>query len=125
MDIKNLLERWEKSSSAKLTAREYTVRLPIRDAARIAALAEMYPLKNEEEIALELLSHALDSIEAAFPYVQGSKVIAEDEMGDPIYEDAGSTPRFLALTRRHAALLAQEHEESGAQHDLGVSTESK
>ncbi len=121
MDIKNLLERWEKTSSAKLTAKEYRLRLPVRDAARVAALAEMYPLKNQEEVVVELLSVALDAVEATFPYVQGTKIIAEDELGDPIYEDTGPTPRFLALSRKHASSLARELEEA----DSAEKSESK
>jgi hypothetical protein len=111
MDIKELLERWERAGSAKITAREYRVRLPIHDAARVGALAEMYPLKSEEDIIMELLSVALDAVEAAFPYQQGTKIIAEDELDDPIYEDVGPTPRFLALSKKHAARLGKE--ESG------------
>jgi hypothetical protein len=48
-----------------------------------------------------LLGAALDELEASLPYVKGSKVVATDEMGDPLYEDIGLTPRFLTLSRRH------------------------
>lgn len=108
MDIKNLLEEWNKSGTVRLTSQEYRVRLSVRDAARIAALADMYPLKTEEQLINELLSAALDTLEAAFPYRQGDRVISEDELGDPVYEDIGPTPRFLALARKHAARLASE-----------------
>ena len=37
--------------------------------------------------------------------MQGEKVIAEDEFGDPIYEDAGLTPRFIELTRKYQEQL--------------------
>ena len=111
MEIKKLLELWEKSCRGRLVVRKYPVRLPIREAARVAALAEMYPMKSQAEIIAELLAVALDGVEAAFPYVQGSRVIAEDERGDPIYEDVGPTPRFLELTRKHAALLTGDSEE--------------
>jgi hypothetical protein len=114
MDFKALFEQWEKSSGGiKMTTCEYRVRLPVHDAARIAALAEMYPLNSEADIIRELLAVALDSIEAAFPYEQGSRVIAEDELGDPIYEDAGPTPRFLALTKKHAERLEKELRDQG------------
>jgi hypothetical protein len=53
----------------------------------------------------ELLSAALDELQAAMPYVPGERVISEDEMGDPIFEDAGLTPRFMELTRRHMEKL--------------------
>ncbi len=108
MDIKELLQTWEKSVGVAMAPHEYRVRLTLHDAARIAALAEMYPLKNETDIITELLAVALDLVEASFPYGQGAKVIAEDELGDPIYEDIGPTPRFLALSKKHAERLLKE-----------------
>jgi hypothetical protein len=33
--------------------------------------------------------------------VQGNKVIATDEMGDPLYEDIGPEPRFMQLLEKH------------------------
>lgn len=108
MHIRNLIREWERAGVRTLTVESCCVQLPLHDAARLAALAEMYPLKSRAEIITELLSAALDQVEAAFPYVQGSRVIAEDEQGDPIYEDAGLTPLFLRLSKRHAARLAEE-----------------
>jgi hypothetical protein len=32
-------------------------------------------------------------------------VISTDEQGDPVYEDAGPTPRFMELTRKHRKKL--------------------
>lgn len=108
MNIKDLLEEWEKSREESVAAREYRVRLSVRDAARIAALVEMYPQKAENDIIAGLLSAALDAVEAAFPYRQGAKIIAEDDQGDPIYEDIGLTPRFLALSKKYAELMMNE-----------------
>ena len=107
MDIKELLQNWEKSAGITLAPHEYRVRLPLHDAARVAALAEMYPLKTETDIITELLTVALDLVQASFPYEQGSRVIAEDELGDPIFEDVGRTPRFLVLSKKHAESLLQ------------------
>ena len=108
MKISDVVQHWETSSSGALTVREYRVRLPLRDAARIAALAEMYPIRSETEIISELLSAALDELEQAMPYVAGSQVIAEDDQGDPIYEDVGPTPRFIALTEKRMQALENE-----------------
>jgi len=49
----------------------------------------------------DLLGAAIDEVEATMPYIPGSKVIREDDHGDPVYEDAGMTPKFLELTRKH------------------------
>lgn len=108
MDIRELLEAWGKSKRMQMTSCEYRVPLLLRDAARIAALAEMYPAKTETEIITDLLSVALDMMETAFPYEQGTRVISEDELGDPIYEDVGPTPRFLALTKKHLERLSKK-----------------
>jgi len=108
MNITDLMKEWENSASGHLTARDYRIRLPLDDAAKIAALVEMYPRRNETEIISELLMAALNELERAMPYVQGSEVIARDDRGDPIYEDVGPTPRFIALSRKHQAALEKE-----------------
>jgi hypothetical protein len=101
MNVRDLLSIWEKTASGELTVEQFVVRLPVEDAARLQALAEMYPRRSPEELITDLLSAALAEVEASLPYVRGSNVVATDEEGDPIYEDVGPTPRFLALTRKH------------------------
>jgi hypothetical protein len=77
------------------------VRLPLEDAARLHALAELFPGQTIEEIVTDLLGAGLDEIAAAIPYEPGPKVISRDDQGDPVYEDIGLTPRFVELTRKY------------------------
>jgi hypothetical protein len=35
-------------------------------------------------------------------------VVATDEQGDPLYEDIGPTPRFLALSRKYLQQLSAQ-----------------
>ncbi len=105
MNVRDLLTHWAQEPGERHTQHEYWMQLSARDAARIAALAELFPNKPRQALIGELLSAALDELEAAMPYVPGERVIAEDELGDPMYEDAGLTPRFLELTRRHLEKL--------------------
>lgn len=100
-NILNLLRQWEDSAGDRLTTQEYRVHLPAIDAARIAALAEMYPRRSNTELITDLLTAALDELEAAMPYVPGKLIASEDEEGNPIYEDVGPTPRFLELSRKY------------------------
>jgi hypothetical protein len=44
--------------------------------------------------------------------VRGSKVVALDEQGDPLYEDIGPTPRFLALSRKYLRELSDTGKET-------------
>ena len=101
MSFKELLERWRESAAAPRTARTYAVRLPVDDAAQLAALADMFPGREPEQLISELLGVALKEVAAAMPYVAGKRVISTDEQGDPIYEDVGPTPRFIELARSH------------------------
>jgi hypothetical protein len=113
MGIADLLRQLENSASGQLTAREYQVRLTLRDAARIAALVEMYPRRGETELISELLTATLDDLEKSMPYIPGNQVISEDEEGDPIYEDVGPTPRFLELSRKYLhELESLDHRET-------------
>jgi hypothetical protein len=107
-NVKDLLNEWESAPRAHLTARAYTVRLPVRDAARLEALAEMYPGIGICGIISDLISASLDELESTMPYVQGNRVIEEDEFGDPVYEDAGPSPRFHQLSRARSKDLQAE-----------------
>jgi len=100
--IKSLIKEWEMRSKVKPLVKELEVRMTAYDHARILALAELYPGHSKEQLVSELLSAALDEIEVALPYIPGKQVVAEDELGDPIYEDIGLTPRFVELTRKHS-----------------------
>jgi hypothetical protein len=99
--FKPLLERWKKQAAPARTAKEYAVRLPLDDAARLQALVDLFPGQSLEEIVTDLLGAGLDEIAAAMPYERGPKVISRDDQGDPVYEDIGLTPRFVELTRKY------------------------
>jgi hypothetical protein len=98
--FKPLLDRWKKDAAPVRTAAEYPVRLELDDAARLHALAELFPGQPIDVIITDLLHAGLDEIAAAMPYERGPKVISRDDHGDPVYEDIGLTPRFVELARK-------------------------
>jgi len=110
--FKELLDSWRESAPAPRAPKAYEVRLPVDDAARLAALAEMFPGRAPEQLITELLGVALQEVAAAMPYVAGQRVISTDEQGDPVYEDVGPTPRFIELARRHRQRLEARVEPS-------------
>ena len=101
MKVRDLLSLWENTASGSLTPERYEVRLPVEDAARLKALAELYPRRHIEELITDLLSASLNELESVMPYISGNKVVAVDELGDPMYEDVGPTPRYPGLTEKH------------------------
>lgn len=107
MKIRELARHWEQNAKGRLTQTPYSIHLDVEAAARLAALQDMYPKHHAEELLGELIGAALEELETSFPYVQGSRVIATDEEGDPLYEDEGPTPRYLALSRQHLKTLSE------------------
>jgi hypothetical protein len=105
VSFKELLESWRESAAAPRTAKAYAVRLPVDDAARLGALADMFPGRTPEQLITELLGAALKEVAATMPYIPGQRVISTDEQGDPLFEDVGPTPRFIDLTRQHRRKL--------------------
>ncbi|MBI6954299.1 pilin assembly protein [Pseudomonas sp. B21-023] len=107
MKIRQLAQHWEQNAAGRLSPTGHVLHLDMEAEARLAALIDMYPKRSPEELLGELVAAALEELEASFPYVKGQQVIATDEEGDPLYEDIGPTPRFLALSRRHLQALGR------------------
>lgn len=105
MTFKALLDAWAAQEEPVMTSETYAIHLSADDAARVHALADLFPGVSHERIITDLLASALEQIEAAIPYVPGDKVIREDEFGDPVYEDKGLTPKFRSLVRKHRKAL--------------------
>lgn len=110
MKIRELVRHWEQNAKGRLSKSPYQIHLDLEAAARLAALAEMYPRRRPQEIIGELIGAALEELEASLPYVKGSQVIATDEEGNPLYEDIGPTPRFLALSRKYLHEMTEQQD---------------
>lgn len=105
MKVNELVAQWQANAGETRTDETYEIRLPLYDAAKVAALCDMFPGLTRERILTDLLAAALDELASSFSYEPGEEVAAYDEMGDPMYADAGLTPRFQALAREYAAKL--------------------
>ena len=107
MSVKDLVNQWEKYALGTKTHETYQINLNIEDAAKIHALADMYSKRSTDQIISELISAALSELKTSFPYIEGNQVVSFDEEGDPIFEDIGPTPAFIALTKKHLDRLKQ------------------
>ncbi len=65
--FKPLLDRWKKEAAPALTVEHYSIRLPLDDASRLHALAELFPGRKIEDIVTDLLHAALDEIARPCP----------------------------------------------------------
>lgn len=110
MRIQAMVDQWEANNRGEKTQRTFTIKLPLKQAAQLMALREMYPDCSEEQMLTDLIGAALDELKEALPYEAGTVKIAEDEYGDPIFADNGLTPKFISLTRKYSQSLRQENE---------------
>jgi hypothetical protein len=101
--VKQLLSEWVLTLQAQPKVKAITVKLSTQDYARVRALAELYTDRSEDQIISDLLSAVLDEVEEALPYIPGKAIVAEDEFGDPVYEDIGLTSKFEQLKKKYAS----------------------
>ncbi len=101
MRIKELVHCWKSTEDDVGSIHKLTIEIPSTYFAKILALAEMFPTQNIETITVDLITAALHELELSFPYIEGHTIIGEDELGDPMYEDIGPTPRYLQLSKEH------------------------
>ena len=108
MKPKDLLTVWGAPDNSRVTSKQFSFRLPVHVAARIAALCEMYPGRSRTQIVGDLLSAALDEVELQFPEVKGPFVIRDDERGVDLYEEVGPGSRYRGLANKHFRELELE-----------------
>jgi len=106
MEPQDLVKVWDAPDNSKLTPKQLSIRLPIHVAAKISALCDLYPRKTKTEIIGDLLSTALDQLEAALPSARGEALGEHD--GEPYFVDVGLRGRFNDLTGKYLRELEKE-----------------
>jgi hypothetical protein len=122
MKTDHLHDLWAGPDNTRLTSKQFSFRFPVHIAAKIAALAEMYPTKNRTQIVADLLTAALDDFEKHMPEAVGEAVdpkykeeIANrvDKAGQKLFHLGGARGQFRAIANRHyrelEAELGNEH----------------
>lgn len=108
MKSSNLHSVWSAPDNARLTSKQFSFRLPVHVAAKIAALCEMYSSRTRTEIVGDLLATAIDELLAGFPCIQGEYVGTNALTGEKIYLDAGLEAQFWVLANKHYKELERE-----------------
>lgn len=136
MKTSHLHDIWGGPDNTRLTKQQFSFRLPVHIAAKLAALCELYPQKNRTQIVADLLTAALDDLEINLPEALGDEVeqvdrfMAEDfglEVGETIYSLGGARGRFRSLANRHYRDIEEElgNEKAGTLYpDLWITERS-
>ena len=120
MKASSLHDVWASPDNTRLTPKQFSFRLPVHVAAKVAALCEMYPQKSRTQIIADLLTSALDELEQNLPAELGCGPSPEDEYYDrkvaeqageeyePCYQIGGPRGRFRSLSNEHFIELEKE-----------------
>lgn len=136
MKTSHLHDLWAGPDNSRLTNKQFSFRLPVHIAAKLAALCEIYPQKNRTQIVADLLTAAIDDLEINLPEALGE--FAHDEVdhfmaeqigcnvGEKVYLMGGARGRFRTLANIHYQDLEKElgNETPGRLYDDYHLTES-
>jgi hypothetical protein len=116
MKADSLHDMWAGPDNSRLVSKQFSFRLPVHIAAKIAALGEMYPTKNRTQIVADLLTTALDDLEKNLPMSKGKQhdpdphgmMDPEEYDQTPYFVAEGVRPRFRELTNKHYLELEKD-----------------
>lgn len=108
MKAQNLPAIWSAVDNSRLTAKQSSFRLPVHVAAKLAALAELYPGRSKTQLVGDLLAAALSDVEAALPSAKGRLFDRDPDTGEELFEDVGIYARYADLANKHYAELERE-----------------
>lgn len=112
MKVRDLVTHWQTAAVPTRGDRAYQLRLAEFDAARIAALRDMFPDLDDERILADLVAAALNDLMCSFAYEPGGGITGYDEHGEPRYGDSGLAPRFQRLAMSYVQQLENTRKHS-------------
>ena len=98
---------WAELDNSRLTAKQYSFRLPVHVAAQLAALCDIYPNRTRTELVGNLLASALEGVEQSLPQERGDYV-GNTPSGEKIFEIGGLRRRFHDRATAHFQDLERE-----------------
>jgi hypothetical protein len=108
MKASNLVTVWSAPDNSRLTGKQFSFRLPVHVAAKLAALEEMYPGKTRTQLVGDLLAAAVAEVEQSFPSVQGPSIGRDPDTGEERFEDVGPRSLYWELANKHYAAIEKE-----------------
>lgn len=128
MNTKDLHSIWNAPDNSRLTMKQYTVRLPVRVAAQLAALSEMYPRKTMTDLIGDILAAGLDQLAEDLPTKNvGQKPLGFREDGEAEWEQIGPGVTFSQLSQKYLKQFETEESAIGKAEkpEKGTHTPSK
>ena len=109
MEGSYLHEAWSAPDNTRLVSKQFSFRLPVHIAAKLAAIGDMYPTKNRTQIVADLLTLALADFEKELPESKGALSDAGSDLdGLDYYYVEGRRKWFWDLSNKYFKELETE-----------------
>lgn len=108
MKASDLVTVWGAPDNSRLTTKQFSFRLPVHVAAKLAALEEMYPGRSRTQLVGDLLSAALADVAGTLPSVDGRMIGTDPDTGEEIMEEVGPRGRFWELANKHYEAIEKD-----------------
>jgi hypothetical protein len=109
MPFQTLHDEWTRPDNSHLTTKQFSFRLPVHVAAKIAALCELYPSRNRTQIVADLLSLSIDRLEEEMPMALGKPLSgAKTTDGEQVFYGVGLRADFRTSANNWYAAYEEE-----------------
>lgn len=109
MKASDLVTVWSAPDNSRLTAKQYSFRLPVHVAAKLAALEELYPTRSRTQLVGDLLTAALAEVEKNLECHAGVPLgHKHPETDEEMFAMAGQILQFHQAANKHYAAIETE-----------------
>ena len=108
MKASDLVTVWSAADNSRLTAKQFSFRLPVHVAAKLAALEAMYPTKSRTQLVGDLMSAAIADVEKEFLSEPGRSIGRDPDTNEEIFDDVGSFARYQSLAKTYHREMEKE-----------------
>jgi hypothetical protein len=108
MKSSDLVTVWSAPDNSRLTAKQYSFRLPVHVAAKLAALEALYPTRSRTLLVGDLLSAAIGEVEKTLPSYAGEPLGPHPDTGEAMFQEAGPINRYRRLANQFYCDIEKE-----------------
>ena|SRR5437868_3546433 len=108
MKASDLVTIWSAPVPSRLTSKQYSFRLPVDVAAKLAAFEELYPSRTRTQIVGDLLSAAIAVVEENLPASPGRLWGEDPDDGEKLYLATGPVMQFRTLVNKHYEAIERD-----------------
>ena len=108
MKASDLVNVWASPDNSGHTAKQYSFRLPIHVAAKLAALEDVYPSRKRTQLVGDLLATAINEVEKNLPSIPGALLGHDPDTHEEIFEKTGPIARYRTLATKYLSEIERE-----------------